>query len=75
MNNRLQVQLNTVGAFITIAQSSDYKPAWNSKPPADFGMDIVHLATDHGAFTAKPAQADGATDAKASDILTSKESR
>ncbi len=69
MNNRLQVQLNMVGACITVAQSSDYKPAWNGKPPADFGTDIVQLATDYGAVTAKAAQADGATggatDAKA----------
>ena len=58
-----------VGACITVAQSSDYKPAWNGKPPADFGTDIVQLATDYGAVTAKAAQADGATggatDAKA----------
>jgi hypothetical protein len=69
MNNRLQVQLNMVGACITVAQSSDYKPAWNGQPPADFGTDIVQLATDYGAVTAKAAQADaatgGATDAKA----------
>ena len=69
MNNRLQVQLNMVGACITVAQSSDYKPVWNGQPPADFGTDIVQLATDYGAVTAKAAQADGATggaaDAKA----------
>ena len=69
MNNRLQVQLNMVGACITVAQSSDYKPVWNGKPPADFGTDIVQLATDYGAVTAKAAQADaatgGAADAKA----------
>ena len=69
MNNRLQVQLNMVGACITVAQSSDYKPVWNGQPPADFGTDIVQLATDYGAITAKAAQADGATggaaDAKA----------
>ena len=69
MNNRLQVQLNMVGACITVAQSSDYKPAWNGQPPADFGTDIVQLATGYGAVTAKAAQADGATggatDAKA----------
>ena len=41
MNSRLQVQLNMVGACITVAQSSDYKPVWNGKPPADFGMGIV----------------------------------
>ncbi len=69
MNLRLQVQLNMVGVCITVAQSSDYKPAWNGKPLADFGTDIVQLATDYGAVTAKAAQADGATggaaDAKA----------
>ena len=69
MNSRLQVQLNMVGACITVAQSSDYKPVWNGQPPADFGTDIVQLATDYGAVTAKAAQADGATggaaDAKA----------
>jgi hypothetical protein len=61
MNNRLQVQLNMVGACITVAQSSDYKPAWNGQTPADFGTDILQLATDYGAVTAKAAQADGAT--------------
>ena len=69
MNRRLQNQLNMVGACITVAQSSDYKPVWNGKPPADFSTDIVQLATDYGAVTAKAAQADGATggaaDAKA----------
>ena len=58
-----------VGSCLTVAQSSDYKPAWNGQPPADFGTDIVQLATDYGAVTAKAAQADGATggaaDAKA----------
>jgi len=69
MNSRLQVQLNMVGACINVAQSADYKPVWNGKPPADFGTDIAQLATDYGAVTAKAAQADGATggaaDAKA----------
>ena len=69
MNNRLQVQLNMVGACLNVAQSSDYKPVWNGQPPADFGTDIAQLATDYGAVTAKAAQADGATggatDAKA----------
>ena len=55
MNNRLQVQLNMVGACITVAQSSDYKPAWNGQPPADFGTDIVQLATDYGALSAAAA--------------------
>src|ERR1039458_7677234 len=33
MNLRFQNQLNMVGACITVAQSSDYKPVWNGKPP------------------------------------------
>ena len=69
MNLRLQNQLNMVGACITVAQSSDYKPVWNGKEPADFGTDIAQLGTDYGAVTAKAAQADaatgGAADAKA----------
>ena len=69
MNLRLQNQLNMVGACITVAQSSDYKPVWNGKDPADFGTDIAQLGTDYGAVTAKAAQADaatgGAADAKA----------
>jgi len=68
MNLRLQNQLNMVGACITVAQSSDYKPVWNGKPPADFGTDIATLQTNYGAITAKAAQADaatgGATDAR-----------
>ncbi len=51
MNSRLQVQLNMVGACITVAQSSDYKPAWNGQPPPDFGTDLAQLATDNGAVT------------------------
>lgn len=69
MNLRLQNQFNMVGACITVAQSPDYKPVWNGKPPADFGTDIAQLQIDYGAVTAKAAQADGATggaaDAKA----------
>ena len=61
MNSRLQNQLNMVGACLNVAQSSDYKPVWNGKPPADFGTDLAKLATDYGAVTAKAAQADAAT--------------
>jgi hypothetical protein len=50
-----------VGACITVAQSSDYKPVWTGKPPADFGTDMAKLQTDYGAITAKAAQADAAT--------------
>ena len=61
MNLRLQNQLNMVGACINVAQSSDYKPAWNGKEPADFGPDLTQLQADYAAITAKAAQADGAT--------------
>ena len=69
MNNRQQVQLNMVGACLNVAQSTDYKPAWEGQPPADFGTDLGQLAADYGAVTAKAALAEGATggaaDAKA----------
>jgi hypothetical protein len=69
MNTRLQNHLNMVGACITLAQSPDYKPAWNGKDPADFGTDLAQLQTDYGAVTTKAAQAEaatgGAADAKA----------
>lgn len=42
-------------------QSSDYKPVWNGKAPADFSTDMTKLQTDYGAVTAKAAQADAAT--------------
>jgi hypothetical protein len=61
MNLRIQNQLNMVGACISVAQSSDYKPVWTGKPPADFGTDMAKLQTDYGAVTAKAAQADAAT--------------
>jgi len=58
-----------VGACITVAQSSDYKPVWDGNDPADFGTDMTALQTDYGAVTTKAAQADsatgGAADAKA----------
>lgn len=50
-----------VGACITVAQSSDYKPVWNGKDPADFGTDLAKLQTNYGTVTAKAAQADAAT--------------
>jgi hypothetical protein len=69
MNSRLQNQLNMVGACVTVAQSSAYKPVWDGNEPADFGTDLTKLAADYGAVTAKAAQADAATggggDAKA----------
>ena len=69
MNSRLQNQLNMVGTCITVAQSADYRPAWDGQPPADFGADTAQLATDYGAVTTKGAQAEaatgGAADAKA----------
>lgn len=69
MQLRLQNQLNMVGACLTVAQSSDHKPAWTGKDPADFGTDLTQLQTDYGAVTAKAAQAEaatgGAADAKA----------
>ena len=58
-----------VGACITVANSTDYKPVWTGNPPADFGTDIVQLKTNYDAIMAKAALADGATggaaDAKA----------
>jgi hypothetical protein len=69
MKSRIQVQLNMVGACITVAQSSDHKSAWDGEEPADFGTDLSQLAADYGAVTAKAALAEGATggaaDAKA----------
>ena len=49
MNNRLQVQLNMVGACLTVAQSSDYKPAWNGQPPGDveIGLALVAAEVEH----------------------------
>jgi hypothetical protein len=35
-----------VGACVTVAQSSDYQPVWNGKPPADFGTDKCLLRDD-----------------------------
>jgi hypothetical protein len=69
MNQRIQNQLHMVGACIDIAQTSDYKPAWDGKEPADFAIDLAQVQTDYGAVTVKAAQADvavgGASDAKA----------
>ena len=46
---------------ITVAQSSNFKPVWNGKPPADFGTELTQLETDDGAITVKTAQADSTT--------------
>ena len=69
MNSRLQNQLTMAGSCITLANSADHKPVWFGNDPADFGTDLVQLATDYGTITAKAALADaaagGAADAKA----------
>ena len=57
MNDRIQNQLNAVGACINVAQSTDYKPVWTGKEPADFATDLAKLQADYGAVTAKAAQA------------------
>ena len=58
-----------VGACITVAQSSDYKPAWDGQQPADFGTDLALVTTAFGSISAKHAEAKSATgggaDAKA----------
>ena len=43
MNLRTSNQLTMVGAGINVAQSSDYKPVWNGKDPADFATDMAQL--------------------------------
>lgn len=57
-----------VGACITVAQSSDYKPTWDSQEPADFGTDLALVTTAYGTISAKHAEAiaatGGGTDAK-----------
>ena len=50
-----------VGACITVANSTDYKPVWTGNPPADFGTDMVQLQTGYGNVTVLAAQADAAT--------------
>lgn len=69
MNLRNQNQLSMVGACLTLAHSSDYKPVWTGKDPADFATDLGQLATQYAAVMAKAAQVDaatgGAADAKA----------
>jgi hypothetical protein len=69
MNLRNQNQLSMVGACLTLVHSSDYKPVWTGKDPADFATDLALLAAHYTAVTAKAAQADaatgGAADAKA----------
>ena len=61
MNSRIQNQLNMVGACITVANSTDYKPVWTGNPPADFGADMATLQTNYGNVTVLAAQADAAT--------------
>lgn len=69
MNSRIQNQLTMVGACITVAYSTDHKPVWFGKDPADFGTDLVALQTNYGTLNAKAALAEaaagGAADAKA----------
>ena len=50
-----------VGASITVANSTDYKPVWTGNPPADFGTDMAQLQTNYGNITVLAAQADAAT--------------
>ena len=50
-----------VGACLTVANSTDYKPVWTGNPPADFGTDMVQLQTGYGNVTVLAAQADAAT--------------
>ncbi len=69
MNLRLHNYASMVGACLSVAQSSDYKPVWFGKAPADFAADLAQLQTDYAAVMTKAAQADAATggagDAKA----------
>ena len=50
-----------VGACLTVANSTDYKPVWTGNPPADFGTDMAQLQTNYGSVTVLAAQADAAT--------------
>src|ERR1035437_9369239 len=50
-----------IGACLTVANSTDYKPVWTSNPPADFGTDLAQLQTNYGSVTVLAAQADAAT--------------
>ncbi len=63
-----------VGSSITLAQSSDYKSAWDGQDPADFGIDLALLTGKFGSISAKHAKAlaatGGAADAKASTEST-----
>lgn len=58
-----------VGACLTVAQSVEYKSAWDGQDPKDFGTDLAQLQTGYGGLTARAAQAEaaagGAADAKA----------
>ena len=50
-----------VGACLTVANSTDYKPVWTGNPPAGFGTDMATLQTNYGSVTVLAAQADAAT--------------
>lgn len=69
MNLRISNQLTMVGSCITLANNSDYKPAWFGKDPADFGTDLTKLTAKHAATISKAALAQsaegGAADLKA----------
>ncbi len=70
MNDRLKNRLNMINTCLGLANSSDYKPVWTGKDPADFGTDLATLGVNYNACIAKAALADGtkdgSTDAKAS---------
>ena len=70
MKIRAQNQLKMVGACVSIAQQTEYKPVWIDQEPLAFGLEIAGIETDHEAATAKGALAEVATggsgDAKAS---------
>jgi uncharacterized protein YukE len=69
MNIRLKNQLNMIGACITVAQSTEYKPTWDGKAPADFTAEMTQLQSSYTALNQKAAQVEiatgGAADAKA----------
>ena len=69
MTDRIQNQLNSVGASITVAHSPEHKNTWHGKEPEDFGTDLAALEAAYGAVIGKAAQVEaatgGATDAKA----------
>lgn len=73
MNDRLKNRLNMINTCLGIANSSDYKPVWTGKDPADFATDIAALGTSYNACIAKAALADGTKDGSA-DAKASAES-